>query len=163
MSMLLVFVIGLAGVILFDDNVRSRAPIYGRYDWEDRSTWADTLRAELAGEVARLRRGGFTLLDTQFTTPHLESLGARAVPRSYYHDLLARAIEAARTGSLPTHDVTAEMEADAVLEAGIDLSDELFHLVALTVSLSILAHSSTDVLVARQFKGDDIPADAESR
>lgn len=45
-----------------------------------------------------------------------------------------------------------------VLESGIERSDQLFHLVALTVSLSILAHSSTDVLVARQFKGDDIPS-----
>ncbi len=45
-----------------------------------------------------------------------------------------------------------------VLESGIDLADELFHLTALTISLSILAHSSTDVVVARQFEGDDIPA-----
>jgi NhaP-type Na+/H+ or K+/H+ antiporter len=43
-----------------------------------------------------------------------------------------------------------------VLESGIDLADELFHLTALTVSLSILAHSSTDVLVARQFVTEDI-------
>jgi sodium/hydrogen antiporter len=46
-----------------------------------------------------------------------------------------------------------------VLESGIDLADELFHLTALTISLSILAHSSTDVVVARQFKGEDIPAE----
>lgn len=39
-----------------------------------------------------------------------------------------------------------------VLESGIERSDELFHLVALVILLSILAHSSTDVLVARQFK-----------
>ncbi len=44
-----------------------------------------------------------------------------------------------------------------VLESGIELSDELFHLTALTVSLSILAHSSTDVVVARQFTTEDIP------
>ena len=43
-----------------------------------------------------------------------------------------------------------------VLESGIDLADELFHLTALTVSLSILAHSSTDVLVARQFVTEDV-------
>ena len=42
-----------------------------------------------------------------------------------------------------------------VLESGIDLADELFHLTALTVSLSILAHSSTDVVVARQFMDQD--------
>jgi leucyl/phenylalanyl-tRNA--protein transferase len=52
----------------------------------------DGSKIALAHLVARLRAGGFTLLDTQFTTPHLESLGARAVPRSYYHDLLSRAL-----------------------------------------------------------------------
>ena len=49
-----------------------------------------------------------------------------------------------------------------VLESGIDLADELFHLTALTVGLSILAHSSTDVAVARQFTGDDVPAEGSS-
>lgn len=39
-----------------------------------------------------------------------------------------------------------------VLESGVERSDELFHLVALVILLSILAHSSTDVLVARQFE-----------
>jgi hypothetical protein len=46
-----------------------------------------------------------------------------------------------------------------VLESGIEFSDELFHLTALTISMSILAHSSTDVAVARQFEGRDIPED----
>lgn len=31
-------------------------------------------------------------------------------------------------------------------------SDELFHLVALVVTASILAHSSTDVVIARRFE-----------
>jgi len=38
-----------------------------------------------------------------------------------------------------------------VLQSGITAADEVFHLVALTVVLSILAHSSTDILVARLF------------
>jgi NhaP-type Na+/H+ or K+/H+ antiporter len=38
-----------------------------------------------------------------------------------------------------------------VLESGIAGADELFHLIALTIALSIVAHSSTDVVVARQF------------
>jgi NhaP-type Na+/H+ or K+/H+ antiporter len=38
-----------------------------------------------------------------------------------------------------------------VLEAGIAAADEIFHLVALTIVLSILLHSSTDVVVARTF------------
>jgi sodium/hydrogen antiporter len=38
-----------------------------------------------------------------------------------------------------------------VLESSIPAADTAFHLIALTVVLSILAHSSTDVLVARAF------------
>ncbi|MEM0987692.1 MAG: leucyl/phenylalanyl-tRNA--protein transferase [Pseudomonadota bacterium] len=57
----------------------------------------DGSKIALAWLVARLKAGGFSLLDTQFTTPHLEGLGARAVPRSHYLDLLERAL--ARRGS----------------------------------------------------------------
>ncbi|MGH3814823.1 MAG: cation:proton antiporter [Pseudonocardiaceae bacterium] len=39
-----------------------------------------------------------------------------------------------------------------VLEAGIPAADEVFHLVALTVVLSIVAHSSTDIVIARTFE-----------
>jgi leucyl/phenylalanyl-tRNA--protein transferase len=52
----------------------------------------DGSKIALAHLVARLRHGGFTLLDTQFTTPHLESLGARTVSRTQYHALLDRAL-----------------------------------------------------------------------
>jgi NhaP-type Na+/H+ or K+/H+ antiporter len=38
-----------------------------------------------------------------------------------------------------------------VLQSGIDAADEIFHLVALTITLSIVLHSSTDVVVARTF------------
>ncbi|PSL05348.1 sodium/proton antiporter (CPA1 family) [Haloactinopolyspora alba] len=38
-----------------------------------------------------------------------------------------------------------------VLNSGIAAADEIFHLVALTIALSILAHSSSDVVIARQF------------
>jgi NhaP-type Na+/H+ or K+/H+ antiporter len=43
-----------------------------------------------------------------------------------------------------------------VLESGIPAADEVFHLVALTIVLSILAHSSTDIVVARSFEGADL-------
>jgi sodium/hydrogen antiporter len=39
-----------------------------------------------------------------------------------------------------------------VLGSGIAHADELFHLIAIVIALSILAHSSTDVLVARLFR-----------
>lgn len=38
-----------------------------------------------------------------------------------------------------------------VLESQIAAADKIFHLVALTIVLSILAHSSTDIVVARAF------------
>ncbi|MCF6443721.1 leucyl/phenylalanyl-tRNA--protein transferase [Nereida sp. MMG024] len=46
----------------------------------------------LAYLVDRLRMGGFTLFDTQFITPHLESLGGVEISRKTYHDLLAHGL-----------------------------------------------------------------------
>ncbi|WUI01426.1 cation:proton antiporter [Spirillospora sp. NBC_00431] len=46
-----------------------------------------------------------------------------------------------------------------VLESGISAADQIFHLVAATIVLSILAHSSTDVVVARGFDEErEVPA-----
>ncbi|MFI0367912.1 cation:proton antiporter [Actinomadura sp. 1N219] len=46
-----------------------------------------------------------------------------------------------------------------VLESGIPDGDQIFHLVAVTIVLSILAHSSTDIVVARGFDEErEIPA-----
>jgi leucyl/phenylalanyl-tRNA--protein transferase len=42
--------------------------------------------------VARLRAGGFTLLDTQFVTDHLKTFGAIEVPQRQYHKLLEAAL-----------------------------------------------------------------------
>jgi leucyl/phenylalanyl-tRNA--protein transferase len=42
--------------------------------------------------VARLRRGGYRLLDTQFITPHLASLGAVELPRARYKRLLQEVV-----------------------------------------------------------------------
>lgn len=53
----------------------------------------DASKVALVHLVARLRVGGFVLLDAQFTTPHLESLGARSISRADYHVLLEKAIE----------------------------------------------------------------------
>ena len=43
--------------------------------------------------IERLGERGFTLLDTQWTNPHLEKFGAIDVPRSIYTGMLNRAIE----------------------------------------------------------------------
>lgn len=42
--------------------------------------------------VDRLNRGGFTLFDTQFLTPHLASLGAQEITRAAYHARLEMAL-----------------------------------------------------------------------
>jgi leucyl/phenylalanyl-tRNA---protein transferase len=55
-------------------------------------TSRDASKVALVHLVARLRRGGFQLLDTQFVTPHLESLGAVEVPRMRYRALLEDAV-----------------------------------------------------------------------
>ena len=44
------------------------------------------------------------------------------------------------------------------LESGVNPSEEMFHLIALVVAASILLHSSTDVVVARQFRRADLEA-----
>lgn len=53
---------------------------------------ADASKVALAHLVARLRVGGFTLLDCQFLTEHLASLGAIEVPRDAYVALLGAAL-----------------------------------------------------------------------
>ncbi len=44
--------------------------------------------------VARLKAGGFRLLDTQFTTSHLRQFGAIDVERRLYQDMLEAATSA---------------------------------------------------------------------
>ena len=52
----------------------------------------DASKIALVHLVARLRAGGFKLLDTQFVTDHLKTFGAVEVPRKQYHKLLAEAL-----------------------------------------------------------------------
>jgi leucyl/phenylalanyl-tRNA--protein transferase len=56
------------------------------------STATDASKVALAWLVARLRVGGFTLLDCQFMTDHLASLGAVNVSRETYVWLLSSAL-----------------------------------------------------------------------
>lgn len=48
----------------------------------------DASKVALVHLVARLNFGGFRLLDAQFVNPHLERLGAIAVPKADYHRLM---------------------------------------------------------------------------
>ena len=52
----------------------------------------DASKVALVHLVARLRAGGFKLLDTQFVTEHLMTFGAVEVPQRQYHKLLEAAL-----------------------------------------------------------------------
>lgn len=76
---------GLYGVALggafFGESMFSREP--------------DASKIALAHLVARLRRGGFTLLDTQFVTEHLKRFGAIEITRADYREKLNAALAVA--------------------------------------------------------------------
>ena len=52
----------------------------------------DASKVALVHLVARLKVGGFCLLDTQFTTPHLKQFGAIDIDRRVYQELLDEAL-----------------------------------------------------------------------
>ena len=78
-----VLVGGLYGVslggVFFGESMFSRA--------------RDASKVALVHLVARLRVGGYRLLDTQFTTSHLAQFGTEEVPRDDYKRLLAAAVD----------------------------------------------------------------------
>jgi leucyl/phenylalanyl-tRNA---protein transferase len=57
----------------------------------------DASKVALAALVGRLRERGFTVLDVQYMTPHLESLGAVEITRREYERRLERALALDRT------------------------------------------------------------------
>ena len=73
---------GLYGVVLgaafFGESMFSRA--------------RDASKVALVHLVARLRLGGFTVLDSQFLTEHLAQFGAHEIPRADYKRRLAHAV-----------------------------------------------------------------------
>jgi leucyl/phenylalanyl-tRNA--protein transferase len=52
----------------------------------------DSSKVALVHLVARLIRGGYTLLDTQFVTDHLQRFGATEIPRAEYRRRLGTAL-----------------------------------------------------------------------
>jgi leucyl/phenylalanyl-tRNA--protein transferase len=52
----------------------------------------DASKVALAALVERLNARGYILLDVQYLTPHLESLGAIEIPHRLYNDRLRRAL-----------------------------------------------------------------------
>ncbi|HVL79838.1 MAG TPA: leucyl/phenylalanyl-tRNA--protein transferase [Sphingomicrobium sp.] len=63
------------------------------------SRMTDASKVALAALVARLKVGGFTLLDCQFMTSHLASLGAVAVSKQRYSELLSAALGGGSAGA----------------------------------------------------------------
>src|SRR4051794_7319340 len=63
------------------------------------SRMTDASKVTLAWLFARLKAGNFTLLDCQFMTEHLASLGAVTVPRETYVALLSAALGGGTAGS----------------------------------------------------------------
>ena len=57
-------------------------------------TTTDASKVALVHLAARMIKGGFKLLDTQFVTEHLRGFGAVDVPRRAYHKLLEDALAA---------------------------------------------------------------------
>lgn len=53
----------------------------------------DASKVALAHLVARLRRGGFVLLDTQFVTDHLLTFGVEEIGREEFHERLDAALQ----------------------------------------------------------------------
>ncbi len=70
----------------------------------------DASKVALVHLVARMRLGGYTLLDTQFVTKHLAQFGADEIPREQYKALLADSVQVAAQW-LPTPD-PASLEAE---------------------------------------------------
>ena len=57
------------------------------------SLMRDASKIALVHLVARLKTGGYSLLDVQFVTSHLKNFGAIEIPRPDYHTLLAEALK----------------------------------------------------------------------
>ncbi|MFM7027100.1 MAG: leucyl/phenylalanyl-tRNA--protein transferase [Chakrabartia sp.] len=96
---------GLYGLSLgrafFGESMFSRAP--------------NASKVALAHLVARLRAGGFELLDCQFQTPHLQSLGAIEISGADYSVRLGAALSASGPSAAASGDLSA---LDALLPDG---------------------------------------------
>jgi len=70
-------------------GVKLGAAFFGESMFSDER---DASKVALVHLVARLRRGGFQLLDTQFLTEHLAQFGTAEIPRDKYVTLLDAAV-----------------------------------------------------------------------
>lgn len=95
------------------------------------SRMTDASKVALAWLVARLKVGHFTLLDCQFMTPHLATLGATTVSRDDYVALLGSALSstggvgAGTAGSLGAEVVSAGVLAGSLPPPEFEALDRL--------------------------------------
>lgn len=87
------------GKVFFGESMVSRVP--------------SGSKVALAHLVARLKVGGWQLLDCQFMTPHLESMGAVELPQSRYLNLLYSVLSGAATGAVSAGDGAAGVASGA--------------------------------------------------
>ena len=103
----------------------------------------DASKVALAWLVARLRAGGFTLLDCQFQTPHLASLGAVEISRADYVSLLAGAVDGvAGSSSASRGRAVGDFFALEALPAGAAAAGPVSGPVAGQNIVQLLAHTS---------------------
>ncbi len=76
----------------------------------------DASKVALVHLVARLRRCGYVLLDTQFLTSHLAQFGAYEVPRRIYRRMLGEAVAGRADWTAWTGPITGERALEALAE-----------------------------------------------
>jgi len=96
-------------------GVRMGAAFFGESMFHRRT---DASKIALVWLIARLKAGGFTLLDTQFVTDHLARFGAERIPRDRYH----RELDAALRAAADFHALPYSASADDVLQAATQTS-----------------------------------------
>ena len=97
----------------------------------------DASKVALAWLVARLKAGGFTLLDCQFQTEHLRTLGAVEIDRADYLSALSSALSGVFAGA-----ATAAGDFFALDRAGAALSTVVSGPVAGKDIVQLLVHTS---------------------
>ena len=74
---------------------------------------ADASKIALTALVSRLKHGGFQLLDTQFLTEHLASLGAVEISREEYH----RRLDQASTSKSDFYSLGLDCSSEEILQS----------------------------------------------
>jgi len=80
----------------------------------------DASKIALVHLIARLKIGGYRLLDTQYVTEHLKTFGAVEVPKRRYHRMLEDALTGeADFAALPLERGISGAEALAIINGGL--------------------------------------------